>query len=196
MAKKPDMPPLPPLTQSISPVAATVTAPATSSVVPAALPPVAAPVGSQPKSPLADVPAYAKQPANGWETKTSAVEHLAPPPVLAKTTAPQDGWPTAHNAKTEQVAYVTKGVVTFDEDLPEPAPVLGTDKASLLKQKIAGVCGTKAKEVTVETKPNGDLDVYVKTASPSDNLSVTGKVLGMEEMASPNVHLHVIELAK
>jgi hypothetical protein len=160
------------------------------------VPPVAAPVAPA-TSPLTNVPAYAKTTASLppiVQTKATDIVSSPLPAVPAmpvKTATPPNGgqWPPAHESRPPQAAYSTRGVVMFDEDLPEPPPVLGHDKTALLKQKVAAVCGNRAKEVIVETKSDGIMHVTVKTVSPTENIDLTDKILVLPEMASPNVKL-------
>ncbi len=78
------------------------------------------------------------------------------------------------------------------EPLPEPPAALSKEKATLLKQKVAGVCGGKAKEVVVEIKPDGGMLVHVKATAESDQELLTKRILALPEMASPNVKLDFV----
>ena len=215
LVKKPDV------TSALPPVKPDVPSP----FVRSQPPPVATPLATT--SPLANVSAYAKPPANnnnssdligsltaggigvhakepvnnnngnGWQAKpTDPVARVSAqtPAVSVKTTTPPGGgnWPAAHETHPVQVAYATSGVVLFDEEaLPEPPAALANDKAAQLKQKVAALCGARAKEVVVESRPDGLMHVTVNTVSATENEELTFKLLTIPEMASPNVKLHV-----
>jgi hypothetical protein len=176
LAMKIDTPPaLPPL-PSVKPV-----------------PPAAAPMAP----PLTNVPAYTKPTVDSspiTQAKATDVVSNSLPPIPAasvKTTMPPGGgqWPPAHESRPPQTAYATRGVALFDEDLPQPPPALSRETAAVIKQKIAAVCGSHAKDVVVETKSDGILHVIVKTASRNENNDLTNKILVLPEMSSPNVKL-------
>jgi hypothetical protein len=133
-------------------------------------------------------------PAPVKSTPPPAPVKSTPPPAPVKSTPPPSGvWPNAHDAKPVQVAYATTGVVLFDDNpLPEPPPVLAKDKAALLKQKVAAACGSRARDVIVETKPDGGLLVHVMSTAPSDNVGLSDQILRLPEMASPNVKLDFV----
>jgi hypothetical protein len=182
-AKKTDVPgPLPPLPGVA--MKSDMTAP-----VPAYKPPVAAP--------LAPLPDYAKDAPpvpkpNDGVARTNAQVPASP----VKTSPPGGGkWPPAHESRPAQAAYATTGVVTFDDDLPEPQPLMKPDKLALLKHRVESVCGPLAKDVVVTATPDGTIQVQVKTATARENEDLTMKILRLPEMAAPNVRLDV-RLAK
>jgi hypothetical protein len=145
-------------------------------------PPVAAPLAPPPT----------KNPADAAVRVNTQV-----PAAPAKTSVPPEGgkWAAAHEARPAQVAYATTGQVVFDGDLPDPPPVMKTDKLAALKHKVEAVCGALAKDVAVTAAPDGSVQVQVKTASAKENEELTMKILRLPEMAAPNVHLDV-RLAK
>jgi len=60
-----------------------------------------------------------------------------------------------------------------------------------LKQQIKSVCGRKAREVKVEVQHDGSLLVKVKVPNLAAEKELTGKILTIPALSTPNVHLAV-----
>lgn len=119
----------------------------------------------------------------------AAVEEAQPVRVaMVDPISPSRRWPPAY-APTDKGR---PGVIVFDDDPPpEPAKVRTAPAlvpANLQKQ-VKSVCGWKAREVTVETRPEGIVLVKVKVTSMSAEDQLAHKILAIPEMTAPNVRL-------
>ena len=70
------------------------------------------------------------------------------------------------------------------------APVVPKPDSGNLLRKVKAACGTHAREVRIETGPDGVLAVHVY-ATPGSDQMLTSKLFDVPELAQSNVRLHV-----
>ncbi|MBI1914330.1 MAG: BON domain-containing protein [Planctomycetes bacterium] len=121
-------------------------------------------------------------------------------PMPPKVTAA----PTPKGAVADR-AYVTTGMVTFDEEPserpapspPKPAtaptgPEMVAATPAELQQRVLRVCGGGTRDVQVTTRPDRHWEVKVKVPTREAAQEVSMKILQqLPDMAQPHVHLAV-----
>jgi hypothetical protein len=120
-------------------------------------------------------PKHAK-PAHKDEFASEGVVH--PPPAAA---APRD----------DRKPYTTQGVAFFEEEAPAPPPPVPAVAPAVLKQRVEGACGRRARGVQVSPRADGGLTVKVFIADEAARASVVDRVLRLPEMQGPGVRLDI-----
>ncbi|MGH7173717.1 MAG: hypothetical protein ACRELG_25830 [Gemmataceae bacterium] len=138
---------------------------------------------SEPKAPAA---------TNATDVLSSAPAKPAPTPAAAPASS-SNRWPPAYAPENKG----RPGVIIFDEDPPPTKPVpaaIGTFRPIVpanLQRQIKSICGRKARDVVVETQPDGIVLVKVKVPNLTVEDQLTRKILAIPEMTYPQVRLRM-----
>jgi hypothetical protein len=134
------------------------------------------------------------RPSEGEESEPKAsvknkAEKTHPP------TKPLSPWPPAYE-KGAPKNEGRPGTITFDDDpLPasKPTPLSMGNSHPIapanLERQVKSICGRQARDVHVETQPDGSIHVHVKVPSVSAGDQLTRKILTIPDMTSPKVRL-------
>jgi hypothetical protein len=93
-------------------------------------------------------------------------------------------------AHSDGSGYVANGVVIFEEEPGDsPATQAATPAAGQLQQRVAAVCGNKARNIAVVNLPGNKLAVNLTVENKTVEAALRNKILQLPEMKQPNVIL-------